>query len=292
MVLRRPPRPPYPPSAHDVVREARILEALHPAHLPVPRVLAICEDPEVLDAPFYVMEYVPGYVLSTSMPAQLDRAAARRAIGPTLIDALAELHAVEPARHGLESIGRPDGYLERQLRRFGSIWDETATRAVPDVDRVARWLADNIPRSGPASVVHGDFRLGNVILRIGQPVELAAVLDWEMATLGDPLADLGYLLASWPDPGDSHTPIRALSAVTRGNGFMRRDALLRRYEARTGRDLAAIGWYVTFALWKAAVFLEASYSRYRAGTSSDPYFAGLEHGVPQLGRAAAERVPV
>jgi aminoglycoside phosphotransferase (APT) family kinase protein len=290
VVVRRPPRPPYPPSAHDVLREAGLLLALGGAGVRVPRVLATCEDSAVLGAPFYVMEHVEGHVVTQTLPAALDADGARAAIATELVNGLAELHAVDYEAAGLGGFGRPDGYLERQLRRFGSIWQERRTREVPDVDRTAAWLADRVPASRDASVVHGDFRLGNVILAPSAPARLVAILDWEMSTLGDPLADLGYLVASWARPGDEDTPMLALSEVTRQDGFPERDELEHAYATVTGRDVDGLGWYEVLALWKSAIFLEASYARFLEGTTDDPYFATLDEGVPALGRAAAARI--
>ncbi len=289
LVLRRPPRPPYPESAHDMIREARIVAALGRAGARVPEVVAIHESAETIGAPFYLMRHVPGHVLTSRLPAELDSPAVRSAIGPALVDALVDLDAIDATAPEIAAFGRPSGYLERQLRRFAGIWEQVATRPVPDVDAAHRWLSERLPESPPPTVVHGDYRLGNVLLAPGDPVELAAILDWEMTTVGDPLADVGYLLAAWADPGDPPTPILALSEVTRGDGFARRADLRARYAERSGRDLASIGWYEVLALWKSAIFLEASYGRYLSGSTDDPFFASLGEGVPLLGRAAALR---
>jgi aminoglycoside phosphotransferase (APT) family kinase protein len=235
------------------------------------------------------MRHVPGHVLTDRLPAELDSPAVRGAIGPALVDALVDLHAIDATAPELASFGRPAGYLERQLRRFAGIWEQVATRPVPEVDATHRWLSERLPDSPPPTVVHGDYRLGNVLLAPGDPVELAAILDWEMTTIGDPLADVGYLLAAWADPGDPPTPILALSEVTRGDGFARRADLRARYAERSGRDIAGIGWYEVLALWKSAIFLEASYGRYLAGSTDDAFFATLGEGVPLLGRAAVTR---
>jgi aminoglycoside phosphotransferase (APT) family kinase protein len=290
VVLRRPPRPPYPASAHNVLREAALLRGLGEAGVRVPRVLAVCDDVAVIGAPFYVMEYVEGHVVTDRLPPGLDAASVRQELGGELVDVLADIHAVDIEAAGLGGFGRPDGYLARQLRRFGSIWAGHRTRDVPQVDHVGAWLADNLPARSDATVVHGDFRLGNVILAPSLPGRVAIVLDWEMATLGDPLADLGYFVASWARPGDPETPILALSQVTREDGFAERDALCAAYASRTGRDVSRLAWYEVLALWKSAVFLEASYARHLEGTTDDPYFATLREGVPALARAAVERI--
>jgi aminoglycoside phosphotransferase (APT) family kinase protein len=286
LVLRRPPCGPLPPSAHDVVREARLLTALGPHGVPIAEVLGICDDAAVIGAPFYVMAWVDGYVLTDEMPAPLVGEAER--VAECLVDALVELHAVDATAGDLAGFGRADGYLERQLKRFGGLYEVNATRPLPDLEKVADWLAANLPNSPPSTVVHGDYRLGNVMMA-PSPTRLAAILDWEMATIGDPLADLGYLTAMWSDPADPPNPVSDLSVVTRGAGFPGRDFLTRRYAEQTGRSVDALPWYQVLALWKAAIFLEGSFRRYGAGTTADPFFARLETGVPALAALARER---
>src|SRR5215204_3127686 len=202
VVLRRPPRPPLPPSAHDVLREARLLRALEGTPVRVPRVLAVGDDEEVLGVPFYVMEEVHGSVLASQVPDALDTPEQRARTAEELIDALVEVHAVDWRACGLEGFGKPTGYLERQVRRFAGLWDISRTREVPAVERIAGWLAENVPRSGAATIVHGDFRLGNTMYAPDAPARLIAIFDWEMATIGDPLADVGYLCATWTEAGD------------------------------------------------------------------------------------------
>lgn len=288
VVLRRPPRPPIPPSAHDVLREARLLLALRPAGVRVPEVLALCEDPGVIGMPFFVMEHLDGHVIGRTLPPALDDPDGRLRLGCELVDALVELHAVDVAQPELEGFGRQSGYLDRQLRRFSSIWDAQRTRDVPEVEAVGDWLRRHLPASRDVTVVHGDYRLGNVMFDRDRP-ELRAVLDWEMATLGDPLADLGYLCATWASPGDEDNPMLALSEVTRLPGFLSRGELRDRYARLSGRDVDGLRWYEVLALWKASVFLESSYRRYTAGTTDDPYFADLREGVPRLAREALRR---
>jgi aminoglycoside phosphotransferase (APT) family kinase protein len=286
VVLRRPPRGPLPPSAHDVIREARLLSALRPQGTPVPEVLGTCEDDGVIGVPFYVMAWVDGHVLTEEMPAELVGEAKR--LAESLVDGLVDLHALDATADGLAGFGRPDGYLERQLKRFGGLYETNATRPLADLEAVADWLAANLPESPASTVVHGDYRLGNVMMA-PSPARLASILDWEMATIGDPLADLGYMTAMWSEPGDPPNPVGDLSAVTRGAGFPGRDFLARRYAELTGRSLDALPWYQVLAIWKAAIFLEGSFRRFGAGTTSDPYFAGLEAGVPALAALARER---
>jgi aminoglycoside phosphotransferase (APT) family kinase protein len=290
MVLRRPPRPPLPPSAHDVVREARLLRALAPTAARVPQVLAVCEDEATIGAPFYVMERVAGEVIVTSVPAALDTPTERRRIGEELIDALVEIHGVDWRAAGLEGFGKPTGYLERQLRRFGGLWELNKTREIPAVESVGAWLAEHVPSSGPATIVHGDFRLGNTLYEEGTPARLAAVLDWEMATIGDPLADIGYLCMMWSEAGDPTGGLREhLGKVTRAEGFPTRGELITRYEERSGRSMSDIRWYTTLALWKSVVFMEGNYKRAIAGTTDDPYLKQFGQGVLELA-AQAEQV--
>ena len=213
LVLRRPPRPPLPPSAHDVVREARVQQALERAGARVPHVVHVCEDESVLGVPFYLTAYLEGCVVGDELPAALDPPQERRRIGLGLVDALAEIHAIDWEAAGLSGFGRPTGYLERQLRRWSALWEENATRPLHAVPELGAWLEANRPESGSATVVHGDYRLGNVMLSTDAPARVLAVLDWELSTIGDPLADLGYLLATYSEAGSPRTPLE-LSPVT------------------------------------------------------------------------------
>lgn len=286
LVLRRPPRPPYAQSAHNVVREAEIMMAATDAGLPVPRVLAICEDPQVLGVPFVLLEHVDGYAISSTLPASLCRRGEIDRIVAGLVETLAQIHAVDISTGPLAQIGRPTGYLDRQLQRFGRTWEQVRTRDVADMDRLASWLADHQPASTETTLVHGDYRLGNTLFTPGPQTALAAILDWEMATLGDPLADLGYLCATWGQAGELEHPMTRLSAATRTPGFPTRAVLARRYAELTGRDTSGLRWYQALALWKSAVFLEASYRRHLAGTTTDTYFTTLGQGVPLVAAAA------
>ncbi len=286
-VLRRPPRPPLPPSAHDVLRVARLLRALRDTPARVPDVLAVGADEQIIGAPFYVMERVEGDVIVTSMPPALDNPEQRLATAHELIEALVEIHAVDWQAVGLEGFGKPTGYLERQLRRFLGLWEINKTREIPAVESVAAWLGENMPESGPATIVHGDFRLGNTMFAPGNTARLAAVLDWEMATIGDPLADLGYLCMMWTEADDPRGGMRdSLGAVTRGEGFPTRAEMIARYEERSGRSMKDIRWYMTLALWKSIVFMEGNYKRAVAGTTDDPYLKAFGEGVLELARQA------
>lgn len=286
VVLRRPPRGPLPPSAHDVLREARLLSALRPLGVRVPEILAVCDDDAVIGAPFYVMAFVDALVLGAELPPALDGQQAHAGIAHELVDALVELHAVDPTRPELAGFGRPSGYLERQLKRFRGLLEVNATRPLPELDRVADWLEANLPETERTTVVHGDYRLGNVMFAASVPPRLTAVLDWEMATIGDPLADLGYLTATWTVADDPSNPMFDLSPVTRLPGFPDREALADRYADATGAPLDGLAWYQVLAFWKASIFLEGSYKRFLAGSTTDPYFGRLGEGIPTLGRHA------
>jgi aminoglycoside phosphotransferase (APT) family kinase protein len=287
VVLRRPPRPPLPPSAHDVLREARLLRALESTPVRVPRVLAVGDDESVIGVPFYVMEEVHGWVVTSDVPPALDTAEERRLVSEELVDALVELHAVDWRACGLEGYGKPTGYLERQVRRFSGLWDYNKTRELPVVEEVRDWLAANLPESPESTIVHGDYRLGNVMVADEAPASLVAIFDWELSTIGDPLADVGYLTVTWTqsdDPPD--IAFGGLSAATRQPGFMTREELTARYEERSGRPVSALNWYQALALWKAAVFMEGNYKRYTLGASDDAYLALFDEGVPALAEKA------
>jgi aminoglycoside phosphotransferase (APT) family kinase protein len=287
VVVRRPPRGPLPPSAHDVLREARLLRALEPTPVRVPAVLAVCDDPQVIGAPFYVMERVDGDVITDSLPAELDNPDERARIADQLIDALVELHGVDWSSVGLEGFGRPTGYLQRQLRRFSGLWEHNKTRELPEVEQLWEWLAANMPESPPATIVHGDYRLGNTMFNHAAPARLVAIFDWEMATIGDPLADVGYTVMHWTQPDDPPAKFN-LHNVTRLEGFPTREQLIARYEQRSGRSMQALDWYVTLALWKAVVFMEGNYKRALAGSTDDPYLKTFGEGVIEIAQRALD----
>jgi aminoglycoside phosphotransferase (APT) family kinase protein len=289
VVLRRPPRPPLPPSAHDVLREARLLRALESTPVRVPRVLAVGDDESVLGVPFYVMEEMRGSVVTTDVPRALDAEDGRRRLSGELVDALVEVHAVDWRACGLDGYGKPTGYLERQVRRFSGLWEYNKTRELPVVEEVRDWLAGNLPESPESTIVHGDYRLGNVMVADDAPARLVAIFDWELSTIGDPLADVGYLTVTWAEAGDpADISFGSLSAATRQPGFMTREELTARYEERSGRSVSALNWYQALAMWKAAVFMEGNYKRYTLGASDDPYLALFDEGVPALAEKARE----
>ena len=272
-----------------MVREARIQGLLHPHGVLVPEILAVCEDEDTLGVPFYVMEWLDGVVITERVPPVLDSIDQRGATSRNVIETLVQLHSVDVSSGPLRDVGRPDGFLARQVRRFAGLWDVNTTRVLPEVTELADWLTANLPTSQAASVVHGDYRLGNLMFDRRAPATTTAVLDWEMATLGDPLTDLGYLLATWSEPTSVPHPLQ-LSPVTANEGYLDRAALADLYAERTGLDLTALPWYQTLALWKGAVFCEAIYTRWLRGERPNDTSFGpsLEAGVPAL-LAAAHR---
>ena len=291
-VLRRPPRPPLPPSAHDVVRESRLQLALAPLGIRVPNIRAVCEDESLIGVPFYIMDYIDGDVITTELPWPLDNdPEARLRLANDLVDTLVEIHAADTRVPALAAFARPGNYNERQVRRFSQLWEVNQTRDLPKVVDVGNWLAENAPEQLPATVVHGDYRLGNMTVTHEQPDRVAAVLDWEMGAIGDPRADVGYLVATYSEPGGSENPL-GTSPVTATEGFPTRNELVDRYQSRSGRDVEPLAWFEALALWKAAVFCEAIYGRYVRGelTADDGRASRFETGVPLLAETAAELV--
>jgi aminoglycoside phosphotransferase (APT) family kinase protein len=289
-VLRRPPRGAFLPTAHDVSREYRVLSALSSTPVRTPKTIAECRDDSVIGAPFYLMEMVSGVVIRTEVPEPFGEEHRAR-IGEELVDSLVELHSVDPVACGLQGFGKPSGYLERQLRRWKGQMELTLpfTRPLPDLEAVGRWLAADVPASQRAAIVHGDYKLDNVVFSDSPPARLIAILDWEMSTLGDPLADLGWMVSFWLAPGEAEGTLFAdQNRVTTQPGFRSRDELVDRYAAATGLDVTRLDWYVVLAIWKLAILLEGSYARHLSGVTDDPFFARMEEGVPALARAALE----
>jgi aminoglycoside phosphotransferase (APT) family kinase protein len=291
-VLRRPPLGPLLPSAHDVLREARVITALAGQGVRLPAGVG-SDDGSVLGAPFYVMVRAAGAVVREELPDWLPDEASRRTLGLDLVDTLAELHAADAQPVVAAGLGRPGGYLMRQHKRWAGQREGVremaglvglTARELPDYDVVRDWLAARLPAldvGARVSVVHGDYKLDNVLVDT-VALRITAILDWEMATVGDPLADLGYLLAMSPRP-DNPPLLRQLTGdVTANPGFPARDEIVERYVATTGADATALGTYEVLALWKMATLLEMSYYRFLAGTSEDPLFPELEWGVPAI----------
>jgi aminoglycoside phosphotransferase (APT) family kinase protein len=284
VIVRRPPPGPLPPRAHDVLREHRILSALAPAGtVPVPHPIAACDDTSVLGAPFFVMEALPGDAIRFELPP--DFAAApdetRHQIGIQVVDALAALHLTDPAAVGLGDLGPPSGYVSRQIKRWRGQLDHARVRPVPDLDWAADWLEQHQPPEPErVRIVHGDYRLDNVIFTLVRPPRLLGIVDWELATLGDPLADLGWLLAFWREPTDEPHLLPIISPIMERPGFPSRAELRARYAARTGARLPDLTYYVVFAMWRMAVLLENHWARHLRGSAAGFDFAYLETAGP------------
>jgi aminoglycoside phosphotransferase (APT) family kinase protein len=272
-----------------MAREFRILEALHPVFPLAPRPFLLCEDTEIVGSVFYVMERRRGLVVRSEEPPELDdRPAERRRASAALVDALADLHAVDIRAHGLDSLGKPAGFVERQVRGWAERWRRSQTDELVEMDALAAWLSERVPPDPERpTLVHGDYKLDNVMLDAGDVGSVVGVFDWEMSAVGDPLVDLGILLGYWV-----HTAAAAggrrdtVSAVTNREGWFTREEVLERYGARAGRDLSGVGFYEVFAVFKLAVVLQQIFFRYRRGQTDDPRFAGLGERVEWLARVA------
>ncbi len=290
VILRRPPTGAVLATAHDMAREHRVISALGPTAVPVPRTLHLCTDTAVLGAPFYVMERIVGLHVVGELPAgYADRPEQRRAIGDGLVDVLADLHAVDPAAVGLGDFGRPEGFLARQVRRWTGQWDATRDRDRPQMDALAARLAGTVPQTRRTGVVHGDYRLDNCLLDPQRPGGIRAVLDWEMSTLGDPLTDIGMLYVYWPQAGEDS--VAGQSTVTALEGFPTRAEVAARYSGRSGLDLADLHWYVGFAYFKFAAIVAGIVARSAAGAMAGKDTSGYAERIDpcvELGRAALE----
>jgi aminoglycoside phosphotransferase (APT) family kinase protein len=285
--LRRPPLGKRLGSAHDMGREHRVVSALAQTPVPVAPVAGFCEDESVNEAPFYVMEFVEGPILrglaeADAFPDEADR----RAIGERVVDTLVDIHAVDPDAVGLGELGRKEEYVARQLGRWQGQWEKSKTRELPAIDAVHERLAARIPGQGPATIVHGDYRLDNMILTPAG--EVAAVVDWELCTLGDPLADVGLLMVYWPEAGEDDISLG--QPATMASGFPKRDELKVRYAERSGRDLSQLDFFVALGYWKLAIILEGVYARYAAGQYGkvDPGIEAFARLVERLADAAEQ----
>jgi len=295
-VLRRPPLSHVQPTAHDMSREFRVISALAPTPVPVPEAIAFCDDAEVIGAPFYVMEYVEGLVpVNPDEVAKRFDEAQRRPLGEELIDTLAALHTVDAEAVGLGDFGKPQGYIERQVRRFTEQLERIKSREVPELEELARRLPSAIPPESDHTIVHGDYRLDNSI--VNDAGHIAAVLDWEMATLGDPLADMGILRMYWRDRDGDPSLVATVggAGVITLPGFPTWREASARYEQRTGRDLSHLDFYIVLAHFKLAVILENMHARFKAGGTVGPGFETIGQQVFVLARgglAVAERSEV
>jgi aminoglycoside phosphotransferase (APT) family kinase protein len=295
VILRRPPLGHILPTAHDMGREYRVMSALYRTGVPVPRTLLLEGPGNPLGAPFYVMERVVGHICRDGLPVGYAAAQAERAaIGAALIDALAAIHTIDPEAVGLGDFGRPNGFMERQLRRWSEQWERSKVEDVPALDALRRDLAATLPPQSISAIVHGDYRLDNTLLHPTRPGEIVAVLDWEMSTLGDPLADLGALLAYWSEEADDEVLVRAriVGPVTAASGFPTRREVIERYAQQTGFDLDPISWYQAFAFFKLAVICQGIAARAAGGAMLGSGFddaQGLVEPLVQAGRQHLDR---
>ena len=288
LVLRRPPLGHVLATAHDMGREHKIISALGHTDVPVAPTLGLCADETVNGAPFYVMDFVDGRVLRDAAAARAISVEARRNASFSIADTLARIHAVDPATVGLGDLGKTEGYIARQLKRWYSQFQQSQTRDLPDVDAVHEALSARIPEQGPATIVHGDYRLDNCMTDADGNV--IAVLDWEICTLGDPLADVGLLMVYWTEASDASPML--LTAPTTVEGFLSRKEMLDRYAEASGRDLSQIDFYTAFGYWKLACIVEGVYARYVDGAmgSDASGFEGFAVQVERCAEAAADAV--
>lgn len=285
-VLRRPPLGPVAPKAHDMAREYAVLAAVHPLFPPAPQVFHLCEDTSVIGAVFFIMERRRGVVLRREVPQEFaaDAAFGRRVSG-AFVDCLAQLHAVDIRNF---SLGKPEGFLERQVRGWTERWARAKTEELPQMEVLSRWLVERLPASSAPTLVHNDYKLDNLMLDSRDASRVEAVLDWEMTTVGDPLVDLGCTLCYWSQADDPEIRREAISAITASPGWYSRRQLVDAYAARTGRDVSGLDYYEVFGLFKVAVVLQQIYYRYRRGQTSDERFRCFDVRVRGLAEAAAE----
>jgi aminoglycoside phosphotransferase (APT) family kinase protein len=289
LVVRRPPVGPVPPRAHDMAREYRWLAALHPLFPLAPRPYILCEDETVLGTVFYVMERRRGMVVRRDEPLPLaGHPDVRRRVSEAMVETLAGLHAVDVTREPFADLGRPSGFVERQVRGWTDRWKRSQLDALPEMDDVAAWLASHLPPDpDEPSIVHGDFKLDNVLLDPLEPGRVTAVLDWEMCAAGEPLVDLGIMLAYWTAPAAGGAEPDALTTVTGRPGYFTRDELIDAYAWRSGRNLTGLRFYEALALFKIAVVIQQIAFRFRQGQTSDRRFATFGDRVIHLARHAA-----
>ena len=292
-VLRRPPMGPVAPTAHDMPREYKLLSVINPHYPLAPRPVILCADISIIGVPFYLMERRRGLIVRFKVPKEIgENLALRQRLSENVVDTLVMLHAVDIQSSGIIQIGKPAGFVTRQVRGWADRWQRSKTGELPEMDRVIDWLMDRVPAENnvDATIVHNDFKLDNIMLDAGDPTRVVAVLDWEMCTVGDPLVDVGLFLSYWTMKGtegeaDMNSSLRA---VTNGPGWMTREQIIERYEAGTGRDLSRIVFYETFARFKVAVVIQQIYFRYRRGQTQDERFRNSDALVRQLTREALQ----
>jgi aminoglycoside phosphotransferase (APT) family kinase protein len=283
-VVRRPPLAHVLPTAHDMAREYRVLAALQDTGIPVPHVIALCEDESVIGAPFYVMEWIDGHVVRDALPAEFpDTRETRQAMSSALVNTLLHLHAIDPDAIGLASFGHPEGFLGRQVRRWWQQWEASKTRELPSIEELHRRLDETVPVQSAPGIVHGDYRLDNVMYAPADPGRIVAVIDWEMCTIGDPLCDVGLLCVYWADD-TSEAAARTLHgrAITVEDGFYKRADLLRDYAAGTQRDLTSLDWYIALGAYKLAIIAEGITARYLMGMTVGAGFETMGEMVPAI----------
>ncbi len=292
LVLRRPPLGPVAPGAHDMTREHAVLSRLWRSFDKAPRALALCEDRSVIGSPFFLMVRKHGVVIRNSIPEQFGGGrdpGANRKLSEVVIDTLAELHTVDPVSCDLGDLGHPDGFLGRQVDGWWSRWDQSRHEENQLADDLHRWFEENLPESGQPTLIHNDWRLDNMAVSPSDPGTCVAVYDWDMATRGDPLADLGTLMASWYDEGEERSVLAPMP--TTAPGWMGRDEAIWRYGAESGRDVGDAAWYVVFGTWKLGVVLQQIFIRWLRGQTRDVRFESLGEGARALFRIAASRMP-
>ena len=286
-VLRRPPVGPVAPTAHDMPREYKLLSVIHP-HFPLaPKPVLLCKDSSIIGVPFYLMERRRGLIVRFKVPGEIgENLALRRRLSESVVDTLVELHAVNIESSGIVQIGKPAGFVTRQVRGWADRWQRSKTGELAEMDQVIEWLVDRIPADNvvDATIVHNDFKLDNIMLDADDPARVVAVLDWEMCTVGDPLVDVGLFLSYWTMKGASGDSDRnsSLRALTNGAGWMTREEIIARYEAKTGRDLSRVVFYETFARFKVAVVIQQIYFRYVQGQTRDTRFRNFDGLVREL----------
>ncbi len=285
-ILRRPPRAHVQHGASNMAREFRVMAALAGSEVPVPRMILLCEDSEIIGAPFLIMEDVAGVVLRHSLPEGFDSGQAhRRAIGLAVVDTLVELHRLDWQSIGLAGHGNPEGFLERNLDLMRRQWQRVHQREIAAVERLSEYLFSHVPDTARATIVHGDYKLDNIIWATPGHAEVAAVVDWEVSTIADPRIDLGWLRGFWTDAGDARGVAALGGGVLTQGGFPSREEIVDRYCQASGHSISDLEWFEAFAMWKIAIIMEASYMRHLQGASDDPLFASLESIVPLLAEA-------
>ena len=292
-VLRRPPVGPVARTAHDMPREYKLLSVIHPLFPLAPKPVLLCEDTSIIGVPFYLMERRRGFIVRHKVPARIgEKLELRRRLSESVIDTLIALHAVDIHSSGIVNIGKPEGFVGRQVRGWAERWQRSRTSELREMDEVIAWLNDRIPSSpaNEATIVHNDFKLDNIMLDEAAPARVVAVLDWEMCTVGDPLIDVGLLLAYWTMRGSAtpSDPNSSLRAITHGPGWLTREEIIDRYQSKTGRDLSRIIFYETFARFKVAVVIQQIYFRYVQGQTQDERFRHFDALVKELTQEALD----